>query len=66
MEDFDDKLIGIVSAFLIPATAKNYGDGYDFDDVKNDILDMSFTTANSIAFFCAIKQENLTSVPYLI
>lgn len=68
MEDFDDKLIGIVSAFLIPATAKNYGDGYDFDDVKNDILDMSFVEANSIAFFLRnqTRKSYKRSLIYLI
>ena len=53
-----DLLPKICMTFLIPKGHK-YGEGYDFVDVLNDVYDMPFIEANSIAFFLPNQSKRL-------
>lgn len=50
MEDEREKLIGMLSVFMIPK-GKKYGEGYDIKVVKEDILDMIVTEVWSMSAF---------------
>lgn len=60
-------LIGMLSCFIIPKGHK-YGDGYDMEEVKNDIADLSVVDVQSYCFFFRkkwLKQQRI-SLLYLM
>lgn len=53
-----EKLVPVLACFLVP-DGKKYGEGYDIEDVKNDIENnMPITMANSVCFFFMKKLRN--------
>lgn len=61
LEDGRERLIGLLSVFLIPK-GKKYGDGYDMKVVKEDVLDMSVVEVWSMSAFFLDWSKALTKV----
>lgn len=53
----DEKIAYLTAVFLLPDNAKVYNEGYDFQEVVNDVMDMPLQIVNSIAFFLLTKSR---------
>lgn len=58
MED-DNKIIYLLSCFLIPDGASGYNNGYDFDKTIEDIKEMPVIMAHNLSFFFKRQSDKL-------
>lgn len=58
IEDHYDKIVDILSIFIIPKGYK-YGEDYDMEKVKEDIKNITLELATSISFFLKKRSQSL-------
>lgn len=67
-EDLDLVMNKLLSVFLIPESAEKYNQGYDLEEVQEDLWNIPVTDSNGIAFFLValLKKQYQRGLLYLI
>lgn len=60
-----ERYLKLLAIFLIPADKENYAEGYDFDDVVDDMGDLLYIDACAIAFFLRKQTKKCTNLSHL-